>query len=125
MQVKVSLNLGLSMYYLAIMLFILSGRILFLLNHTNQSRSIQDVELGLCMSFKYESGEFVQVIHTTENHWITLSTIGIEKKSCIQVYDSVYNCLPTMAKAQIVNIMWSQQSAIEVCFMDVQMQVNV
>ncbi len=86
---------------------------------------LQDVELGLCMSFKYESGEFVQDINTTENHWITLSTIGIEKKSCIQVYDSVFNCLPTMAKAQIANIMWSQESAIEVCFMDIQMQVNV
>ncbi len=85
---------------------------------------LQYVELGLCMSFKYESGEFVQVI-PTKNHWITLSTIGIEKKSCIQVYDSVYNCLPTMAKAQIANIMWSQESAIEVCFMDVQMQVNL
>ncbi len=46
-----------------------------------------------------------------------LLQIGIEKKSCIQVYDNVYNCLPTMAKAQIDNIMWSQESAIEVCFM--------
>ncbi len=86
---------------------------------------LRDVELGLCMSFKYESCEFVQVIHTTENHWITLSTIGIEKNSCIQEYDSAYNCLPTLVKAQIANIMWSQESAIEVCFMDVQMQVNV
>ncbi len=50
---------------------------------------LQDFELGLCMSFKYESGEFVQVIHTIENHWITLSTIGIEKKSCIQVSQCV------------------------------------
>ncbi len=36
---------------------------------------LQDVELGLCMSFKYESGEFVHVTHTTENHWITLSIL--------------------------------------------------
>ena len=85
---------------------------------------LQDVGLGSWMGFRYQAGEFAQVIHTTQDHWVTLSTIGIQKQACIKVFDSAYVCLPTMAKAQIANIMWSQQSRIEICVMDVQMQVQ-
>ena len=36
----------------------------------------QNVGCGLTMNFSVETEEFVQIIHTGEGHWVTISTIG-------------------------------------------------
>ena len=73
------------------------------------------------MNFDVEPGEFVQILHTGHGHWNTVSTIG-EKHPDVQVFDSMYVCIPTKAKAQIASLLTTQEAAIRVKFMDIQMQ---
>ena len=82
---------------------------------------LQDVACGLTMNFVVEPDEFVQIIHTGHGHWNTISTIGM-KHGEVQVFDSMYMCLPTMAKAQIATLLATEQPAIKVNYMDVHMQ---
>ena len=84
---------------------------------------LQNVAIGLTMSFSIQTGEFLQIIDTTYHHWITISTIGVQNPSEVRVYDSVYSSLPRMAQAQIACILFTQQCTINVKFMDVQRQV--
>ena len=82
---------------------------------------LQSVACGLTMNFVIEDGEFVQILHTTQGHWNTISTIGM-KPAEVQVFDSLYTCIPIMAKAQIANILATDKATIKLYFMDVQMQ---
>ena len=84
---------------------------------------LQSVVLGLLLSFDIQRGEFLQIINTTHQHWLTVSTIGL-KHPVIQVFDSLYNSLPTMAQAQIATMMCTMESSIKVQVMDVQKQVK-
>ena len=65
---------------------------------------LQDVACGLTMNFVVEPDESVQIIQTGHCHWNTISTIGM-KHGEVQVFDSIYMCLPTMAKAQIATLL--------------------
>ena len=82
---------------------------------------LQDVCCGLTMNFDVEPGEFVQILHTGHGHWNTISTIGM-KHAEVQVFDSVYMCVPTIAKAQIAVLLTTEEPSIKLNFMDVQMQ---
>ena len=73
------------------------------------------------MNFDVETEEFVQIIHTGEGHWVTISTIGTVHPE-VMVYDSAYSTLPMLARAQIASLLATQQPTIKVKFMDVQMQ---
>ena len=68
-----------------------------------------------------EPGEFVQILHTGHGHWNTISTIGM-KNAEVQVFDSMYMCVPTIAKAQIAVLLTTEEPSIKLNFMDVQMQ---
>ena len=81
----------------------------------------QNVGCGLTMNFSVETEEFVQIIHTGEGQWVTISTIGTVHPEVV-VYDSIYTTLPMLAKAQIASLLATQQPTIRVKFMDVQMQ---
>ena len=82
---------------------------------------LQDVVCGLMMNFDVEPGEFVQILHTGHGHWNTVSTIGV-RHSEVQIFDSMYICMPTMAKAQIASLLNTEEASITVNFMNVQMQ---
>ena len=82
---------------------------------------LQDVTCGLTMSFDVEPGEFVQILHTGSGHWITVSNIGM-KHAEVQVFDSMYKHVPTMVKAQIASLLATEEPAIKMNMMDVQMQ---
>ena len=82
---------------------------------------LQDVCCGLTMNFDVEPGEFIQILHTGHGHWNTVSTVGV-RHSEVQIFDSMYMCIPTMAKAQITNLLNTVESSVTVSFMDVQMQ---
>ena len=83
---------------------------------------LQDVGLGLVMSFDIQEGEFVQILHTGYDHWLTISTVGV-KHPQINVYDSLYDCLGKMTEAQIATLLCTQEKMIEVHMIDVQIQV--
>ena len=84
---------------------------------------LQNTVLGMTLSFKIHNGEFLQIINTSYQHWLTVSTIGIKNPAEVRVFDSLYDFLPSMAKAQVASIMCTQQTTIKIQFMDVQKQV--
>lgn len=86
---------------------------------------LQSVALGLTMAFNIQTGEFVQILNTSRSHWLTVTTIGVKHQATIKVYDSMYDCLPRMAQAQVASILCTQQSIIKVEMMDVKKQVRI
>lgn len=42
-----------------------------------QFPNISGLALGLVMNFTIQTGEFVQILHTTEGHWLTISTLAL------------------------------------------------
>jgi hypothetical protein len=84
---------------------------------------LQSVSLGLVMSFDIQEGEFIQILHTGNNHWLTISTIGM-KHPQVKVYDSVYDYLEKITEAQIATLLCTREETIEVHMMDVQIQVS-
>ena len=83
---------------------------------------LQDVALGLVMNFNIQTGEFVQILHTAEGHWLAISTLGLHHPD-VNVYDSVYLTLPTLAKAQIASLLNTKETKINVHIMKLHMQV--
>ncbi len=79
--------------------------------------SLQDVALGVCMNFKIQAGDFIQILHSNY-HWLT---IGLQ----YPVFDSLYTSISTTVKAQIANLMSTQNTKIGVNIMDVQTQVYI
>ena len=83
---------------------------------------LQDVTLGQTMNFIVHPDEFLQIIHSSQGHWLTVSTIGLQHPK-VQVFDSLYHSLSQPAKAQIASLLCTKQEKIEVNIMDVQKQV--
>ena len=59
---------------------------------------LQDVTLGLTYEFEIEAAEFVQVLHTSSSHWVTISTIGFAPGEV--------NTFNSMAPAPTCNLKW-------------------
>lgn len=73
------------------------------------------------MNFDIQPGEFVQILHTGQGHWNTVSTIGTNHP-VIQIFDSMFISLPPMGKAQIAALLATEEKMVVAKFMDVQMQ---
>ena len=80
-------------------------------------RGLQNTLLGCTLSFDVIKNEFVQVLHSGGNHWLTVSTIGC-KPSVVKVYDSLFSELPTQTKEQICALLASKESAIELIYVN-------
>ena len=89
-----------------------------------QLPGLQDVSLGLTMAFNVMPGEFLQILHTSEDHWLTISTLGVQHPK-VNIYDSLFKSLPNLAKAQIASLLCSKQDIIEAHIMDVKLQVAI
>ena len=72
---------------------------------------LQNPILGQTLSFEVQTGEFVQILHSGGNHWITISTVGTEHAH-VRVYDSLRGLLPDDTKKQIASLLFSQESEI-------------
>ena len=86
---------------------------------------LQNVTLGLVMSFEIPGKEFIQILHSPVNHWVTVSTIGIEESNQIILFDSKYVTLTTLLNAQIACLLNTIGDKIEVNIVDVQSQVGL
>ena len=64
-----------------------------------QLPGLQDVSLGQTMAFNVCAGEFVQILHTSQDHWLTVSTTGV-KHPTVKIYDSLFVLLQ-LAKAAV------------------------
>ena len=62
---------------------------------------LQSMLLCYTLAFEVMREEFVQVLHSGGNHWLTVSTIGCPPFYTVKVYDSLYSDLPTQMKEQI------------------------
>ena len=91
--------------------------------HFPQLPGLQDVSLGQTMAFTIMTGEFVQILHTSRDHWLTISNIGEQHPYKIRVYDSMFNTIPNRAKAQIASLLCCKGDTIEANIAEVQMQV--
>ena len=80
--------------------------------------------LGEKLAMEPQSGEFIQIIHMSSNHWITLSTVGCEL-STINLYDSLNRRLSMQAQKLVASIMQSWGKVIEVKSIDVQNQRGI
>lgn len=88
-------------------------------------QSLQDVVVAYTMNFEIQRGEFLQILHSIDNHWVTVcSSETFQGQQCVKVYDSSYVTLPTMTKAQIAGLLCTEQSHIKVYNMDVQLQAS-
>ena len=84
---------------------------------------LQGVELGAIMGFEVEAGEFVQIVHNGKNHWLLVSTLGVEHPT-VRVYDSMYNSLGSHTQNQIAALLHTDRSSISIEMMNVQVQAG-
>ena len=82
---------------------------------------LQDVSLGLTMAFNTMPGEFLQIVHTSQDYWVAISTTGM-KHLKVKIYDSLFDSLLSLAKAQIASLLCSKEDIIEAHIMDVKLQ---
>ena len=65
------------------------------------------------MNFIIEFGEFIQILHSPLNHWVTISTLM--QDSSIRLYDSLYSGgIPWLLQAQIACLMSTEHDEINV-----------
>ena len=77
--------------------------------------------LGQALAFDVECGEFIQILHNGQGHWLMISTIGTKHPE-VNVYDSLYSFASPSLKLQISPLLYTQHSHIMLVFKDVQMQ---
>ena len=65
-----------------------------------------------------QAGEFVQVLNVSNNHRITISTIGCETFA-VNVYDSLHGYLPSRTPRLVADLMQCQDRAIKVQYCNV------
>ena len=82
---------------------------------------MQDVVCGMALSFDVQPEEFVQILNTQTEHWLTVSSIGCQHPT-VNVYDSMFRSAGTKTKAQIACILHTQQKQIKLNFMSVHIQ---
>ena len=64
-------------------------------------RGLQDPILGQTLTFDVIREEFVQILHSGGNHWITISTISCPPAT-VMIYDSLYSNFPHTQKNKYV-----------------------
>ena len=84
---------------------------------------LQDTNLGSTLTFDIMRKEFVQILFTGEDHWLTVSTFGLQS-SFIHVLDSLHSTLSSSAKDQICALLNTDQDTINVQFVNTEKQTN-
>ena len=83
---------------------------------------LQNTLLGYNLTYNIMTKGFIQILHNGDNHWITVSTVGLHP-SHIRIYDSLYTSLSEFTKDQICALLHTAKPMISVQFMNVQRQV--
>ena len=86
-----------------------------LLQNINQNiDGFQMPTLGPVRNFDKISGEFIQILHTGNKHWVCASNIGCVPET-VNIYDSLYhNVVEDEIKDQILSMLGHVFSGIEV-----------
>ena len=76
-------------------------------------RGFQNATLGCNLSFDIMCTEFIEILFNGNNHWVTISTVGLPQPArCINVYDSLYETLTDFTKDQICALLCSGEHCI-------------
>ena len=67
--------------------------------------------------------EFIQILHNGEDHWVTISTIGLPSGH-VNVFDSLYDTCNSFIIEQICAILCTPNDAVHLHFMDTVKQTN-
>ena len=59
--------------------------------------------LGRCRNFNIVSGEFIQILHTDNSHWVCVSSIGC-LPGIVNLYDSLYHNIIEEVEEQVVDL---------------------
>ena len=81
---------------------------------------LQHPLLGQTLNFDIVPDEMVQILHSGENHWITVSTIGSSTPSTVRIHDSLNTLLPHYTRKQIAAILNTEEKEITLEFANVQ-----
>ena len=85
---------------------------------------LEDTSLGTTFQYSVSGGEFAQIIHTGQCHWVAASNIGCRKGE-VNVYDSLnYGTLTTYTVKQIATILHAEDPEIVLNIKPVQQQNN-
>ena len=84
---------------------------------------LQEVGNGLTMSFEIETGEFIQILHDPNGHWLCICNTGAAPNE-VFVYDSLFtSCSPEVVQA-ITCILQPTASSIILSFVDMHKQTG-
>ena len=91
------------------------------------AKGLQDTLLQQNLSWDVPTGEFVQILHTEGNHWITISNINVSdtpgfSANTVNVYDSLYKGISQETKSLIGE--YHQGDKVKINIMNVQQQEN-
>ena len=84
-----------------------------------ETRGLQPTFLGQNLAFQVVEPPFVQILHVSNNHWMTV--IGIDQ-TLVKVYDSLYRCVGTCVTMQAASIMKSASDYMIFCVESTQIQ---
>ena len=63
---------------------------------------LQNTLLGYSLMYEIVRKEFIQILHNGDNHWVTVSTVGLQS-SHISINDSLHSPLSNFTKRYIVH----------------------
>ena len=82
----------------------------------------QQPTLGRCRNFDIVSGEFLQILHTGNSHWVCVSSNGCLRG--INLYDSLHhNIIEEEVEAQVVDLV-GEEYLKSITVVSVQQQPN-
>ena len=93
---------------------------MILLQYFPNMASLQPPTLQKVFAFQVHSGEFVQIIHVSNNHWALVSTVGCQS-GFVRVYDSLRKTDIVYLIASMVHVL---SSDLKIVMMDVAKQSN-
>ena len=74
---------------------------------------LQNTTLGYTLTYDIMRKQFVQILHNGQNHWLTVSTIGLQS-SYINIFDNMYSTLSSFFKDQICALLFANDKVINV-----------
>eukprot|EP00731_Ephydatia_muelleri_P003172 Em0001g3172a len=84
-------------------------------------QGLQEVALGMVLSYSIAKSEFIQIMNTGKHHWVTVSNINCNDEE-IRVYDCASGSPTSSLLNQIASIVCTPKDIIKLTYVDVQMQ---
>ena len=104
----------------------LNDEIINIAQSCSKTKGFQNTTLDCNLSFDIMRTEFIQILFNGNNHWETISTVGLPQPACcINVYDSLYEALTDFTKDQICALLCSGEHCIAARLMKVHKQKNM